>query len=245
MKELEQAGAGLEAGILKEDLKDLVADLSNMPLQELGENIPGLSYFFKGMKAVGAFRDYQLMNKVLEFLNELSKMPTEKRKSLVDKINSDQVFGQRFGTYLISAIDRHEFAQKSVYLARACKYFERGDIFKTDLVKLNTMIDNLHLQDMLEWMHAEYITIPKSEKEPAYNSFLANGVIMREYDFNEIGKSIKNNVSRISMATQDKIISSKLTAHGSALYSIIRDEELDVVTQHILQIDEDRRMDSQ
>jgi len=231
MKELEQAGEGLEAGIVKDDLKEVLADLSNMPLQEVGENIPGLSVLFKGIKAIGSIRNYQLQIKAMEFLHEISTMPFEKRKSLVEKITSDTIYGQKFGSYLISAIDRHEFAQKSIYLARLCKYYERGDIFKTDLVKLNTMIDNLHLQDIIEWQ--KYHRIPKSEKDTAYNSFLANGVIMREYDFNLIGSDSKNNRSSL-VNRQERIIKTRLTTLGSVLYSVVKDEDLDELTKRLL-----------
>lgn len=226
MKELEQIGEAFEAEIVKQDLTELAGDLSDTLRQQLGEDIPVFGVFFKAIKAIGAIKDLALISKVYAFMGEVGKMSTKQRKSLVKKINKDRVYGQRFGAYLISAIDRHEFSQKSVYLARACKYFERGDISRWALIKLNTIIQNVHLQDIQEFMEIDYTRIPKIDKDPAFNSFLANGIIRQTYDFEELrGPQVDNN-RMIRPIRIDRIIRIDLTDLGSALYAIVKDKEL-------------------
>lgn len=226
LKELEKIGESLEADILKEDLKEVTEELSNMLISQVGENIPGVGIFFKTIKAIGSVKDYVLMTKVVAFLGELDKMSASSRKSLVDKINSDRIYGQRFGAYLISAIDRHEFAHKSVFLARICKYYERGDISKPVLIKLNSVIENMHLEDILEWMQEKYSRTPDSEDHPAFNSFLSNGIIKRQYKFDKLmqPQNTRHPWDRVPQARG--IITTKMTSLGSGLYSILKNEEL-------------------
>lgn len=140
-------GAVIEDDIKKNDLKTLL-DIREENSDTFRDNLPGLAVFNQFKKMYTGIQDYFLMKKVSKFLFEISSMSSESRVNLVDSINNDPVYGQRFGTFLIAALDRHDFEGKAVYLARVCKYFENGYISKSTMIRFKGLIEQIDLQDL-------------------------------------------------------------------------------------------------
>ena len=120
--------------MVKEDLKELLIDVRDKITKEVLNQIPGLASFLSVKKIFTGVQDYFLIKKVYAFLFELSSMPLESRVTLVEKINADPIYGQQFGIFLILALDRHEFEQKAIMLARICKYYEMKVLSKSTFV---------------------------------------------------------------------------------------------------------------
>jgi hypothetical protein len=230
MKELEEIGSALEAEIVKEDLRGIIGDLSETSIQAIGEGIPGLSMLFKFHKAFLSIKDYFLMDKVLVFLSEMSKMPTDSRKELISKINTDPIYGQKFGAFVLTALDRHDFAEKSVYLARACRLYENNSLNKEQFILIKSMIENLHLVHIKRWMDSYGLSFP-NDSDDAYNHFLSNGVIKTEYKFNELLRKKADQEFDINR----KVVKTSLTHLGRVLYHIVQGKDVSEWTLFALQ----------
>ncbi len=141
-------GASIEDDIKRDDLKHLL-DLQEKNLETVTDNVPGLSFFNQFKKMYNGIQDFFLMKKVSRFLFEISSMSAEARIHLIDSINSDPVYGQKFGTFLIAALDRHDFEDKSIYLARVCKYYENGYLTRSKMVRFKGLIEQIDLEDLV------------------------------------------------------------------------------------------------
>lgn len=180
----------MESDIVSENLKDIIADLSDFTIQHIGQNIPIVSLVFKALKSVNAYRDLILMDKVRAFLGELNSMSKKERKRFVDKINDDPIYGQKAGTFILTALDRHDFKKKSIYLAKACKYYEKEYLTKHDFTRIKTVIERMDLASLdniasIEWGHYN-----SNRHDDDYSSFIANGLIKEELDIKELGNQI-------------------------------------------------------
>lgn len=148
MNDLIELGSSVEADIAKENLKELIVERADDVLELITGAAPGLSVITKLKKIYRSVNDYFLMEKIVTFLTDLSSMKTSERKNLINKLNNDPIHGQEFGKFLIVAIDRLEFVDKAVYLARACKFYEREDISQPLLTKIKGIIEKIDLADL-------------------------------------------------------------------------------------------------
>jgi hypothetical protein len=134
MNELDELAVSVEADVAKDNLLEIIAEQGDKIIESFTEMMPGLSVIFKLNNAYKSVQNYFLIEKIIIFLTGLSSMTTKQRKNLIEKINNDPIHGQQFGKFLIISIDRLDFAEKSTYLARVCKFYERGDISKSLLI---------------------------------------------------------------------------------------------------------------
>lgn len=229
MKELESAGSAFESDAAKDNLKDIISDLGSATLESVGENLPGIGVVFKIGKALSSIRDYELMNKALTFLYELSKMSAESREKLIKKINSDPIFGQKFGTFILTAIDRHDFKEKSAFLAVACKFYERGDMSKENFIRIKTMIELNDLIDLKGWVQKTMIINGKIAygihgiSSETLQKFIFTGVVRVGYHFDKIKPKDK---SGINNTITSEVIRHNLSSVGRLLMNILSDVPL-------------------
>lgn len=193
MKDLEQTGAALEADIVHDNLKDVITELLQFTLAQLGESAPIVSTVFKAFKGVSAYRDFQLMNKVTMFLTELNKLSAKERKKLVDKMNDDPIYGQKAGTFILSALDRLDFEQKSVYLAKACKHYNDGLLSKKNLCEVKMVIERLSIYDLEKLSGDINLKFIPNRHDGSFLSFLNNGLITDTIDFAMLSELISSN----------------------------------------------------
>jgi len=108
---LTDVGESLEVSVAKDDLLDIIGDLADLPLERLldmGESIPVVSSLLKGIKATIAVRDAIFLEKVIVFLRTVGKIPTKERIRMVEKIQADPKYRQKFGKFSIKAlVSRH------------------------------------------------------------------------------------------------------------------------------------------
>jgi len=242
MKELERAGAKFEEDAAQEHLMDITSDLLQITAQSIGETLPGIGVIFKIGKAAHSIRDYATMEKVLAFFYQLSSMDKKKRLSLIKKINEDPIYGQKFGTFLLTAIDRHDFKEKSVYLATACKFYERGDMSKNNFIRIKTMIESNDLMDLEEWMSPNNYRLGDKNIIPplAIQKFLSTGIISQNYNFDAIsGSRIEKSVRVTNRIRTQDVIKYKLTSLGNLLLSILLDKEISEIDASIWRLNGD------
>ena len=86
------AGETLETSVAKDDLLEIVGELSDYTIEQLvgiGEHIPIISYLTKGIKVTQTIRDAIFLEKVVMFLQSVGKIPNEKRRQMIAKIQND------------------------------------------------------------------------------------------------------------------------------------------------------------
>jgi hypothetical protein len=145
------AGETLETSVAKDDLLEIVGELSDYTIEQLvsiGENIPIISYLVKGVKATQAIRDAIFLEKVVLFLQAAGKIPNEKRRQMIAKIQNDEKYRTKFGKFSIKALDRYDDEQKAKYLGMAAQYLAREEITFEFYQRFSHIIDSLTLIDL-------------------------------------------------------------------------------------------------
>jgi hypothetical protein len=148
MNDLNDLGASMEADIAKDNLKELISEKADSIAESLMGVTPGLSVVFKLSKIYHSVQDFFLMEKVVAFLTDVSSMEINQRENLISKLNNDPIHGQKFGKFLILAIDRLEYVDKALYLARICKFYEREDISQELLIRMKGIMEKIELTDL-------------------------------------------------------------------------------------------------
>lgn len=144
-------GETLETSIAKDDLLEIVGELSDYTIEQLmnlGENIPIISHLVKGIKATQAIRDAIFLEKVVIFLQTIGKTPNDKRQQMIAKIQSDEKYRTKFGKFSIKALDRYDDEQKAKYLGMAAQYLAREEITFDFYQRFSHIIDSLTVADL-------------------------------------------------------------------------------------------------
>lgn len=144
-------GETLETSVAKEDLLEIVGELSDYTIEQLmnvGENIPIISHLVKGIKATQAIRDAIFLEKVVVFLQTIGKTPNDKRQQMIAKIQSDEKFRTKFGKFSIKALDRYDDEQKAKFLGMAAQYLAREEITFDFYQRFSHIIDSLTIADL-------------------------------------------------------------------------------------------------
>jgi len=222
MNEIQKAGSNLEHDIVNDNLLDIVAEISNPILESIGENIPVVGLFLKGIKAFNSIKDEFLMQKVGVFLNELSTMSQSERENFVNKMNDDPIFGQKAGAFIVTALDRLDFQQKAVYLARASKFFERGDINKNTFIRIKGILEGIELIDIEHWIERGIGYHPNKEEDVGFSAFISAGVLERIFDFNHI-----INPGRGKPHDLRRVLQIRLSKLGAVFFKILIDQHFD------------------
>lgn len=176
-QDIKLLGNSIEDDIRKANLKELL-DQQEKNVEMVTDNITGLSFLNQFKRMYSGIQDYFLIKKVSKFLFELSSMSAESRVALIDKINEDPIYGQKFGTFLITALDRHDFENKSVMLARVCKYYESGYLSRTNFVRFKGIIEHMDIEDLVKLQYHGYdiVGYPQSRNDISLYQFQTLGL---------------------------------------------------------------------
>ena len=151
MNELTNIENSLEASTAKDNLLDIIggaADYTIDHLLSLGDGIPIVSHFTKGLKASLAVRDFLFMEKVIEFLLTVSPEPTPNRKSMIDNIQNDDRYRQKFGKVSLIALERYDNISKAKLLGIAAKYLARDEINFEIYQRFAFTLDKMFVNDI-------------------------------------------------------------------------------------------------
>lgn len=159
MNEITNIENSLEASTAKDNLLDIIggaADYSIEKFLDMGDGIPIVSYLTKGVKTTLAIRDYIFMEKVIEFLREVGKEPTSSRKKMIDKIQGDSEYSQKFGKVSLVAIERFDDVEKAKLLGQTARYLARDEISFSMYRRVAHIIDRLYIADILTFANTDF-----------------------------------------------------------------------------------------
>lgn len=154
MNEITNVENSLEASTAKDNLLDIIGGAADYSLEyflQMAEGIPIVSYFTKGVKATLAVRDFLFMEKVIEFLREAGKEPTASRQKMIDEIQEDSKYSQKFGKVSLVAIERFDDIEKARLLGQTARYLARGEITYSLYKRVAFIIGRLYLDDILSF----------------------------------------------------------------------------------------------
>jgi len=233
MNELSELGAFVEADIAKNNLKELISERADDVIQSLTGITPGLSVIHKLSKTYHSVKDYFLMEKIIAFLTDLSSMDVKERKNLINKINNEPIHGQQFGKFLILAIDRLEYTDKAVYVARACKFYEREDISQSLLTKFKGVIEKIELNDLKKLKctekmgQFEYFGYPRNFDSEGLYLFQSLDLVLFEHTVSDFREYHQLEVARMSRKSRGPKLP-QLSCLGQVFIHIINDKPFDI-----------------
>lgn len=150
---LKIVGESLELAVAKENLLEIIGNLSDYTFEkllDLGEAIPIFSYLTRGLKATFAIRDAIFMEKVVMFLHNVGKIPKDERSRMIEKIQNEEKYKQKFGKFSIIALDRFDNEFKAKFLGIATQYLAREEITFEFYQRFSHIIDSLTVADLQE-----------------------------------------------------------------------------------------------
>jgi hypothetical protein len=148
---LNLAGESLESSVAKEDLMEIIGDLSDFTFEkllDLGDSVPVFSYLTKGLKATMAVRDALFLEKVIVFLQSVGKVPNNSRIKMIAKIQNDEKYRYKFGKFSLIALDRFNDEYKAKYLGIAAQYLAREEITFDFYQRFSHILDSLTVEDL-------------------------------------------------------------------------------------------------
>ncbi|WP_342644886.1 hypothetical protein [Mucilaginibacter sp. CSA2-8R] len=225
MNHLIDMATSIEADVAKENLKELIAERADDILEQITGMTPGLSIVAKLGKIYGSVRDYHLIEKCVAFLTNLSSLSYDERKNLVYKINNDPIYGQKFGKFIVLAIDRLEYAEKAVYLARACKFYERADISKDLFIRIKGILEKIELCDLQALSYNDkhgYHGFPSRFNFPRLYQFQSLDLVIFEHTVADFKAYESSYISGNRLGTS-RPSEPKLTNLGKIIIHIIND----------------------
>ncbi|HHQ4464522.1 MULTISPECIES: hypothetical protein [Aeromonas] len=148
----------LEDSLKKDNLSDLAVNLGEVGIDAILDNgvlrdIPILSSILAGINAIGSVRDALFTRKLVAFLSELSDIPVEQRRHMIDSIDNSNDFKVKVGEKLIYIIEKAEDHYTSKIIAIFFAEFLVGEITYNQFLKISRIIDNMFIGDFLEFVN--------------------------------------------------------------------------------------------
>ncbi|HDZ8831878.1 hypothetical protein JD541_21405 [Aeromonas dhakensis] len=168
----------LEDSLKKDNLSDLAVNLGEVGIDAILDNgvlrdIPILSSILAGINAIGSVRDALFTKKLVAFLSELSDIPVEQRRHMIDSIDNSNDFKVKVGEKLIYIIEKAEDHYTSKIIAIFFAEFLAGEITYNQFLKISRIIDNMFIGDFLEFANKSSQLIDFDSE----NTFINTGLV--------------------------------------------------------------------
>ncbi len=128
--------------ILRKEFDELIG---SPQLRELAEEIPTVG---SGVTLHRLSREYILQRKLKPFISEIGKIPDEKRRQMIEQLDSDPKYRGRVGENLLLLLERQDSPEKPELLARAFTAFCAGSIDSVQFQRLCHAIDRVLIMDI-------------------------------------------------------------------------------------------------
>ena len=154
MSELNDYSNSLEDTLKDSDLQNVSIGLAEVVIDSLVndgivKDIPIIGSVVGFGKVALGIKERIFLKKIIYFISELKNIPPEKRKQVVDKINSSEKYRTKVGEKLLSIIDRCEDHEKSQLIARMFAAFVIQKISYEDFLRSASIIDRIMLEDLV------------------------------------------------------------------------------------------------
>ncbi|MEX0596004.1 MAG: hypothetical protein WD512_05835 [Candidatus Paceibacterota bacterium] len=128
--------------------------IDNVLKDGLLKEVPVVSTITGFMKLGANIQDRLFLKKIISFLQSLSKVPTETRKDMIEKIDESERYRVRVGEKLLYIIDKSDDYEISELISKVFKYFLEENITYDDFLKTAVVINNLTIPDF-NWFTKE------------------------------------------------------------------------------------------
>lgn len=150
MNETDSGGSATRRAEAVNEVSDVAAEyaratLDALHVEDLLGHIPVVRTSLAAAKAVGSLRDHLLLKKVGIFLYAIASIPSVDRRSMVQKLGADPVFGENLGEHLIELLDRLDGRRKPAMVGAVFTAFAFAQIDVKTLRRLNSAIQNLSI----------------------------------------------------------------------------------------------------
>ena len=139
--------------IASEHLSSIVRDLAEVGLdiflnEGVLREIPVVKNLYNLGRATVAIYDKLLINKMINFLRELSNVSSEKRQSFVEDINKYPQKKRVCEETLLLLIERADSLEKPSILGRLLKHHILGNISYEDAMRLSLIVNRVYMSDL-------------------------------------------------------------------------------------------------
>ncbi|HXI01196.1 MAG TPA: hypothetical protein VNI52_13095 [Sphingobacteriaceae bacterium] len=173
---LKLMGESLESSVAKDNLLEIIGDMSDYTLDkllDLGDLVPIFSYLTKGLKATIAIRDAFFLEKIVAFLQNVGKVPNSARMEMIAKIQNDERYRYKFGKFSLIALDRFNDEYKAKYLGIAAQYLSRDEISFDFYQRFSHVLDSLTVADLHDLTGATFLNFGRN----TFHAFQSLGLI--------------------------------------------------------------------
>ncbi|EGR2558720.1 hypothetical protein DX887_23290 [Vibrio alginolyticus] len=169
----------LEVTLKKDDLKSLAIDLGEVGIDSLMasgicKDIPILSTILGSIGVVGNIRDALFVKKLISFLTEISDIPVEQRRTMIESIEASDDYRAKVGEKLIYIIERSEDHYSSRIIATFFAAFLDGEITYNQFLKINRIIDTMYIGDFLAFAQGSYEQLDLDSEDTYINTGLVD-----------------------------------------------------------------------
>ena len=142
----------LEDSLKKDELSNLAVNIGEVGIDAILDNgvlrdTPITSSIFGGINAIGSVRDALFTKKLVSFLSELSDIPVEQRRSMIDSIDNSDDYKVKVGEKLIYIIEKAEDHYTSKVIAIFFSELLVGEITYNQFLKISRIIDSMFIGD--------------------------------------------------------------------------------------------------
>jgi hypothetical protein len=145
----------LDKTLIESDLEKLGDKFSEIVLgqlldEKLLKDIPVLGILVKIGDFAKSFSGLMLQKKLLYFLQNISKISPEKRRTQIIKINADSKYRAKVGESILLLIEKHDSYERPILLANAFRAFLLEEISYDTFLDLAHVIDKIRLSTIDE-----------------------------------------------------------------------------------------------
>jgi hypothetical protein len=148
-------GPTLTQTIANSDLSSSLLELIELPLDHaldpgILREVPVLGTLLALWRTGRTVRDHLFTKKLLGFLEELSKVPRERRAEMIPRLHADSHFGRQVGEEVTLLLDRLDSIPKANLVGRAFRAYCQGFFDLPTLQRTNAAVDRILMLDLLQ-----------------------------------------------------------------------------------------------
>lgn len=177
MAEFKEIKNSLDKTLKNSDLQNVTGNLAEVALDSLlndgvAKDIPIIGTIIGIGKLSVSVRDSLLLKKIVSFISELNNIPPEKRRNIIEEIDSSKKYRIQVGEKLLYIIDKCDDHEKSQMVAKLFAAFIGGSMDYGQFLKAAASIDRLLPNELMSFVNDDRYLIPLTDAEEYVGSGL-------------------------------------------------------------------------
>lgn len=119
---------------------------------ELLKEIPIVNTLVSLIKTAYSINTYLFLKKIISFLNGISSISTERRNTMISKIDKSSKYKTKVGEKLLFILDKSDDTEKASLIAKAFFSFLKNTIDYSDFIKIAHIINNIFIEDFYHFI---------------------------------------------------------------------------------------------